>query len=110
MQPQEVGMSAGALPSCSGNCSPSSPATASPEEPAGKRKRVQQGHSPLSTKARCLLKQKMSCISAVIPIPVLENLLSKLRDDFPELHLDSDIHEGWIIVSRCVSSRLIVDT
>ena len=61
---------------------------------------MEQRHSPLSTAARCLLLQKFAPQSATSTTSELELLLKKLEEDFPELHVDSDKKEGWIVVSR----------
>lgn len=81
------------------NCSPSVTPSV-----LGKRREVQQGHSPLSKRARCLLKEKLGC---TLPdkSAEMQTLLDQLRSDFPKLHVDSSINEGWITVSRCVSKE-----
>ena len=62
---------------------------------------MEQRHSPLSTAARCLLLQKFAPQpTATSTTCELELLLKKLEEDFPELHVDSDKKEGWIVVSR----------
>ena len=83
-----------------------------------KRLQQQQRHSPLSSKARCLLLSKLDASATSTPsttslmsaslmstslLSELDALLVKLKD-YPGLHVeefkDQDRGEGWIVVSR----------
>ena len=67
--------------------------------------RLQQRHSPLSATARRLLLSKVGCTTQVKEVPEvgasqIESLCQRLRLEYPELRLEKDAEQQWVVISR----------